>query len=211
VVRYYVGLDLGQSSDFTALSVLESTANPTYHIRRLERVRDLDYPEIVSKVSRMMKSHELIGNSVLIIDQTGVGRPIFDLFVRAGLNLQGVTITGGDSVNHDGNEWRIPKRDLVGSIQVLLQNNQLKISKRLKLAAALESELLNFQMKISDSGHDSYAAKGSAHDDLVLSVALTTWYANRQSSYNRPQPIDFSNLYETVGSSDSLLSDDFYE
>jgi hypothetical protein len=222
MVRYYCGLDLGQSNDFTALTVLEKVpgVDPVYHIRRLERVRDLDYPEIVSKVSRVMKSHELVGNATLIIDHTGVGRPIFDLFSRAGLNPVGISITGEDSVNHDGNQWRVPKRDLVSSLQVMFQNGKLKISNRLKLADSLESELLNFQMKISDSGHDSYAAKGSAHDDLVLSAALAAWYANRQSQNS---PVNWSNIkgpsivpgysLESKGESMEefygLLSDDF--
>jgi hypothetical protein len=194
MVSFFVGLDLGQSSDFTALSVLEqvkSNREPDYYLRRLERVRGLDYPAIVRKVARVMKSRELTSNATLIIDQTGVGRPVFDLFVQSGLNPIGVSITGGDGVTHDGNQWRVPKRDLVSVLQIVLQNGRLKISNRLTLADALQSELLNFQMKISEAGHDSYAAKGSLHDDLVLSVALAAWYASRQSQ-NLSIPINFN-------------------
>jgi hypothetical protein len=196
MVSFFVGLDLGQSSDFTALSVLEqvkSNREPDYYLRRLERVRGLDYPAIVRKVARVMKSRELISNATLIIDQTGVGRPVFDLFVQAGLNPIGVSITGGDSTSNIGREWHVPKRDLVSVLQIMLQNERLKISNRLKLADALQSELLNFQMKISDAGHDSYAAKGSLHDDLILSVALAAWYASRQLQ-NQSIVVNFANL-----------------
>lgn len=230
MVRFFVGLDLGQSADFTALSIIEpinTNPEPDYYLRRLERVRGLDYPAIVRKVGRVMRSRELASNATLIIDQTGVGRPVFDLFVQAGLNPIGVSITGGDGVTHDGNQWRVPKRDLVSVLQIILQNERLKISNRLKLADALQSELLNFQMKISDSGHDSYAAKGSGHDDLVLSVALAAWYASNQSRkypviyFDNIKPeycksgIDGGYSFMTGGSDPfnpyGLLSDDYYD
>ena len=35
--------------------------------------------------------------STLAIDQTGAGRPVFNLFVEAGLDPLGITITGGDT------------------------------------------------------------------------------------------------------------------
>lgn len=35
---------------------------------------------------------------MLVVDQTGVGRPVFDLVTKAGLEAVGVTITGGDAI-----------------------------------------------------------------------------------------------------------------
>ncbi len=76
----------------------------------------------------------------------------------------------------------VPKRDLVAIVQVCLQNNRLKIAEQLKDAATLARELQNFQVKISDSAHDSYGAwRTGTHDDLVLAASLALWTATNSS------------------------------
>ncbi len=182
--KFFLGLDLGQSSDYTALSVLDRV-NPSnessYHVRHLERVRGVPYPEIVRKVTDIMRSPTLAGQADLVVDQTGVGAPVVDLFRQAGLDPVGVLIHGGDKASSEGGTWRVPKRDLVGSLQVLFQGGRLKISKKLPLASALQAELLNFKVRIDPkTAHDSYSAwREQDHDDLVLSVAMAAWWAEQ--------------------------------
>ena len=94
------------------------------------------------------------GDASLITDATGVGAPVVDLFVGAGLDPVGVFIHGGDRVTHEGRSWRVPKRDLVCCLQVLLQSGQIKIASKLELGPVLS------------------ACREQDHDDLVLSVAL---------------------------------------
>ncbi|MFA5408542.1 MAG: hypothetical protein WC343_07195 [Bacilli bacterium] len=110
-----------------------------------------------------------------------------DLFGQAGLNPIGVLIHGGDKASHEGGTWRVPKRDLVGSLQVLFQGGRLKISKKLPLSTVLQAELLNFKVKIDPkTAHDSYSAwREQEHDDLVLSVAMAAWWAE-QNPYADP-------------------------
>jgi hypothetical protein len=122
-----------------------------------------------------------------VVDQTGVGVPVVDLFKQARLNPVAVLIHGGDSETGGGNSWRVPKRHLVGTMQVLFQSERLKISKKLPLASVLQSELLNFKVKIDPrTAHDSYSAwREQDHDDLVLSVALAAWFAESHA----PKPL----------------------
>jgi hypothetical protein len=49
-----------------------------------------------------MSRKPLVGKSELVIDFTGVGRPVFDLFVGRGITPVGVCITGSDAVTNDG-------------------------------------------------------------------------------------------------------------
>jgi hypothetical protein len=123
----------------------------------------------------------------LLVDQTGVGRPVVDLLREARLDPIAITITGGDTVvAPEYREFRVPKRNLVGAVQVLLQARRLRWSPTLQEAATLERELQNFKAKISLSGHDSYGAgadwRENNHDDLVLSVALGCWYGEHDAS-----------------------------
>jgi hypothetical protein len=189
MIKFFVGLDLGQSQDYTALSILERLKNDkgdAYHVRHLERIRGAPYPAIVDKTAKIMQSPELKDCASLVVDQTGVGAPVVDLFEQAGLKPVGVLIHGGDKASHEGESWRVPKRDLVGVLQVLLQTGRLKVASKLKLGPVLSQEMLNFKVKIDPmTAHDSYSAwREEDHDDLVLSVALAAWYGE-----NGPRPI----------------------
>lgn len=180
---YFVGLDLGQASDYTAIAVLElirfpnEEQEPTFNIRALERTRGKPYTEIVSRVEQIMGK---IHGARLVIDQTGVGAAVLDMFKRARLKPIGVMIHGGDRVSREGNTWRIPKRNLVSVVQVPVQDKRMRVAD-VPLRDVLLRELLNFKCKIDpETAHDSYSAwRESEHDDLVLAVALACWYADK--------------------------------
>ena len=103
------------------------------------------------------------------------------MVLQAHLTPVAVTIHGGDQGSHEGNNYRVPKRDLVGTLQVLLQTGRLKIADALPRAAILVQELLNFKVTIDPrTAHDSYAAwREGQHDDLVLACALACWWGER--------------------------------
>lgn len=178
-----VGLDLGQMSDYTAIAILEQTmpeGAEQYHyaVRHLERPRlGTYYPQIVQRVGQMLATPALQG-ARLIVDATGVGVGVVDLFREASIPLTAITITGGDLTYHEGSSTRVPKRDLVAAIAVLLQSDRLQVAKELGLASTLVTELLNFKMKIDPiTAHDSYGCwRDGTHDDLVLAVALACWF-----------------------------------
>jgi hypothetical protein len=135
--------------------------------------------------------------SLLVVDQTGVGRPVVDMLRAAELKPVAVTITGGDSASRDGLDYRVPKRDLVSVVQVLLQAERLKIARALPEAQTLTSELLAFKVSISLKGYDSYGNdqgswRENPHDDLVLAVALAAWYGERYKPPFDPAPPSFS-------------------
>jgi phage FluMu gp28-like protein len=179
-VRFYVGLDLGQSRDYTALCVAEKVppeGSDDYelHVRYLERFRDVLYPDVAQRVRKLMIATELWGKAALAVDATGVGAAVVDMLRRSGLTFDAVTIAGSDTESQSGwNSYRVPKRDLVGNLQVLLQCGHLKIARSLEHAETLRAELLNFRVKINvATAHDIYEAwREGDHDDLVLAAAL---------------------------------------
>jgi hypothetical protein len=161
-----------------------------YAVRHLERLAaGTPYPEQVSKtndlVSRLEKQN---GRVSLIVDQTGVGRPVTDMLRVAKLRPKAAVVTGGDTPSQEGNEYRIPKRDLVSSAQILLQSKRLTIASSLPLAQALVGELLAFKASITLSRENSSAPpepwRERTHDDLVLAVALAAWYGESSRTTN---------------------------
>lgn len=188
----FIGLDLGQAQDYTALGIIDCTRHTvSSEITRLDCVHlqrwalRTPYPTIVSDVVKMINSLKPFQSPdytpVLAVDATGVGAPVVDLFRRETFNatLRPIQIIGGSTVTKEGDLTRVPKRELVSVVQVGLQNRTLKIAPELSEAATLSRELQNFQVKITDAANDTYGAwREGTHDDLVLAIALAVWNAN---------------------------------
>ena len=176
------GLDLGQTNDRSAFSAVEHIGNgddAQFNLRLLQRFKvGMSYPEQVKRATDLMAMPQL-REATLVVDQTGVGRPVVDMFRAAGLPVVAVTIHGGDAVSHEGMDWRVPKRDLVMSALTLMQSKRFKVARALAETETFVKELLNFRIKINlRTAHDSYEAwREGDHDDLVLSVSLACWFA----------------------------------
>ena len=191
MINFFLGLDLDQVSDYTAIAIIEKTRPPMgngqapaedlFHLQYLKRLKlGTPYPDVARHVTKRLATPELAKKTQCIVDATGVGRPVVDMLREAKVKpLVAVTITGGETVTRDGSDYRVPKRDLVSTLQVLLQNEWLKIAEGLPLAPLLVREMQNFRVKISlSTGHDSYEAwREGDHDDLVFAVSLACWYA----------------------------------
>lgn len=183
--RFLIGLDLGQASDYTALSIQEQIWNSKarmyeYQLRYLDRVRGMPYPEVVAKVAGMMRSKKLMGTEPprLILDKTGVGAPVADLFRTGPIRPIEIVITAGQNPSVVPRGYHVPKRDLVFALLAVVQSKRFQAAESLPLAKVLVDELLNFKVKIDPrSGHDSYESwREGVHDDLVLSAAMATWF-----------------------------------
>ena len=190
---FFVGLDLGQSQDFTAVAVVERAeiagvwdaaafayaTESAVRLRHMERVPlGTSYPEVVARVGKVMRSAALAkGRRHLVVDATGVGLPVVDLLERADLpcRIWPVTITGGVSEGLSKSTYRVPKRDLIIGLQVRLQVGELQIAAGLREGEALARELGDMRVQMTSGGREKYGARGGEHDDLVLAVALACW------------------------------------
>ena len=87
-----------------------------------------------------------------------------------------VTITGGQVETMDQGFYRVPKRDLIIGLQVVLQRGGLQIAAGLKFGQKLVEELMAVEVRVSPAGNEQYAAwREGTHDDLVFAVALAYW------------------------------------
>jgi hypothetical protein len=83
-----------------------------------------------------------------------------------------------------GHRDKVPKRDLMSTMQVLLQTGWLKIAQAPPEAAVLVQELLMLQVNITAAAHDIHGAwREGAHDDLVLALALTCWSGEQEGRH----------------------------
>lgn len=197
LTRYFVGLDLGQLADYTAVAVLELAElrgpwDPVYYewkkqtilrLRHLERMAlGTPYPEVVERVRRVVRSGELLGQCRLMVDATGVGPPVVDMLRRVDLGcpMMPAMITGAELESSASGYYRVPKRDLVVGLQVMLQEGVLEISGGMAEARTLVEEMLAMRVRITPAMHEQYGAwRQGEHDDLVLAVAMAVWGAKK--------------------------------
>src|SRR5437868_4369274 len=127
-VRWIVSVDIGQSVDPTAVAVLSvreptnlaqaitmadlevahaKRSVPRVEVRHLERLPlRMSYPDQIMHVASLLRRPPLDTVPVrLVVDMTGVGKPVLELFRRGGLDALGITITAGDG------ETRTPEGD----------------------------------------------------------------------------------------------------
>lgn len=196
-ISYFVGLDLGQPHEFTALAVVEKTSvadhegkrHTGYAVRHLERFAiGTPYGEVFDRVVGMFASPPL-KDGTLVIDQTGVGKPVVKVLRERDdrPSLVEVTIGAGLQAEYDGHGgWLVPKLDLVGGLQVLLQEKRLKVAESLAEANTLVRELTNFRVKpLPANTTDPLAAwREGQHDDLVFAVVLAVWQAERHCDWD---------------------------
>lgn len=231
--HFIVGLDLGQSADYSALVILEiqqwvpawtltpgspayraglttsgwvspaaltrsqrDAVDPFWHERptrppltvpHLQRwPLGTPYPRIVSDVVDLLGAHPIGDTRLqLIVDGTGVGAAVVDLFRQSGMGwLIAANIHAGNATTYDGRNASIPKRGLIGAVSVVLEQRRLQISRALPEAVTLERELGTFRRRVTPAGHEQMASwRESDHDDLVLALSLAVWarewlYAN---------------------------------
>ncbi len=72
---FIVGADIGQARDPTALGVIETAADKL-QVRHLERLPlGTPYPQVVDRIADLVGG---LPGAELVVDATGVGRPIVD-------------------------------------------------------------------------------------------------------------------------------------
>lgn len=187
---FYIGVDLGQKQDYTAIAIVEREdpygANPARAyitqpalpfrllVRRVQRIAlGTPYPRVVELIREITCERAFVGRCAVVVDGTGVGAPVVDMLREAGLRCEitAVTITGGERETWRGSlNVGVPKRDLIAGVQLALEKGELRIARRMKEVGTLVRELL-----AAKAGVD-----GGEHDDLVLALALACWKARRR-------------------------------
>ena len=172
---YFIGVDLGQRQDFTAVAVVEKAAMGPMLVRHLERMAlGMPYTKVVARVCEITRHPKLAGESRLVVDATGVGAPVVELLRAAGLagRLTAVTITGGERSHGRSEEWHVPRKELLAGVEVLLDSRELRISGRLAETERLVRELTSLRLR-GESGE---------HDDLAIALGLACWRAKKGRS-----------------------------
>jgi len=178
-----VGIDLGQQTDYTVLSILElipgSHQNkPLYNLVYVYRVPlKTPYPLIINWIVWVVETMLSTRSYIVIVDYTGVGRPIVDALRDKEIHLIAANITSGSTAHwRYGTEVGIPKIELVTTLLLVLNTLRLRIPKATELLEHLIQEFVSFKKAPRINHGSSYEAAQGYHDDIVISISLAVWY-----------------------------------
>ena len=149
-------------------------------LRYLERVPlGTPYPEVVERVRAMTRSAELAGQCQLVVDATGVGRPVVELLQRRG---SGMRDHAGDDYGRGHGEHGariLPGAEAgpdCGAAGAAAERGSCRSRRGYEQGPALVKEMAEMQVKITAEGNEQYGAwREGEHDDLVFAVALACW------------------------------------
>lgn len=203
---FFIGLDLGQKRDHSAIVLVErpqvhaylTRPEKTLLVRLAERAPlGTSFAEIVDMTgyvagvaNQLMYQGGRRTQCCLAVDATGLGQPVVEMLRRAstgwvngGCQITAVTITGGDRQNTrsgEGGAMNVPKQDLIAGLQVALERRTLRFPAKMRESGTLKRELLDVRMMRRESGSVRFGAEGKGqHDDLVIALALAVWRAGR--------------------------------
>jgi hypothetical protein len=206
--EFVVGVDLGKSVDSTVIAIVEYVRVGTgefevskassqrgititkekycenFDLRELQRLKlQTTYDEVIEHLVGLMNAAPL-REAELVIDDSGVGRPIGDMIeAQTALRPIRVTTTGGEQANNIGaRRWHVPKQELVSVLSGLFATNRIRLAHDLPNLEVLRREAQTFLRTYTSSGRSTFSAASGQHDDTISALSLACWWATMKYS-----------------------------
>ncbi len=198
----FLCVDLGKLQDYTAISIINGIERfevlhdprnpfiPSLRARKTGEVRfevpylhrlpiGTDYVAQVRFVRRLYAelTRKCKPRPVLVIDATGVGQAVADMFREKGLQPIEIWFTGGNKPTARTFGWNVPKSEIISALQRTIGRQELKIAAGIPEAGVLVEEATRMEAKQNPSGYVRYEHREGEHDDMVLSVGIGLWLA----------------------------------
>ncbi len=185
---WFLGLDLAQREDFTALATLElkwtitgkdmatwePEWTPSLIIRSLDRYELAQsytaYQEAIEERVNSIRAYDAKSKINLALDAAGPGGPIVDDLRLSKIDaaIHPITITGGAYPSHSTHGANVPRRALFSRTLLLMERGTLQAQPGVSNWTELCKELLRLRAGDSHS---------KAHDDLAIALTLAVWQA----------------------------------
>ncbi len=152
-MSFFVGVDLGQVSEATAIVIVESD---TLEQIRTVKIYEKDWityqPIYRGRDGKETMEHPPISYALRHLERVSPGTAYPAIVER------------------------------VSTAQILLQTSRLRIASGLSLSKLLVKELSTFRMKVGVKEEDPTFWREGAADDLVLGLSIALWLAERNGS-----------------------------
>lgn len=201
--RFFIGVDIAQTRDRTALAFLHVKQEPlptwgrdwrqqlgpvTRHIRRVERLKQgISYVDVARYLDDLSRHPGLLGDLLFVLDASGVGRGFLNICQEMDLPCTAVTMTSGEGYNRgDDRIWRVGKTYLLGSTAAAIETRQLQIVADAPGTDDLVREMEDFSVEFSKAGKMTANAKSGSHDDTIIATALAYFGSEMEGGGSAP-------------------------
>jgi hypothetical protein len=213
---YILSVDMGKISDPSGIVLLARTSkdNSDSFIYDIVFVEDVPlgtaYRDVVNRIAEITRNEHLgLFNLINVVyDKGGVGVAVSELIQEDPylVNISwGITISAGRHFNKDPHDlmgFSVPKKDLVGVLQVALQDRSIRAHPDLPNASLLRKQLLEFQYEVRKTQNILYEAKGNEKDDIVLALMMGVWLGENIPQEDGMSGISSSNAPSRLSSGD---------
>lgn len=223
--EYIIGQDIAKKYDYTTTvvhqivpDIIKGSYDNRIYFHQYCVFRDkqqLKYTDLPSYTAELMDALDLYGRSILLIDGTGVGEAVFDLYEDAQLDPLKIIFSGGNQVStqrqRETAKWSsskfgaisgyvVPKDDLVHALVAYADGGTLINTEGLKYAYDAEAQFANFVGRINEKTKNvKYGnADDEVHDDIVVADAMCCWYSQHMKRLLRAMPLEkFSHRHDS--------------
>jgi hypothetical protein len=201
-----IGVDLGSLQDFTAIAAVQQVPvkDPNYnpdpmdvalgiapppefsthfYVRAIERLPlGTQYASIARRVCQLatrVYNKDPKGEQYVLMDATGVGRPVYELvktYMIPQVHVTAITLTNSPQAQNAiffRDEAHVGKPFLARRLQIVIQSRRLHYHVADKNARVLDKEMDSYQARITAAAKDQFGAfEQGAHDDVITAVGL---------------------------------------
>ncbi len=153
---YYAGVDLAKVEDYTVLVILNQDREVVF----VDRFHRLDWD---LQITRIKAACDRYNEASLFVDSTGVGEPVYEAMLGAGLCAQPYPFTARS------------KSALINNLSLLLEKDMLVLPRADIWPEGID-ELEAFEYSVSEQGNVKTSAPGGTHDDCVAALGLACWH-----------------------------------
>jgi hypothetical protein len=151
---YQIGVDLAKANDDTVITPFDLSK---FQVCPQDAFNQIDYTLQKTKIEAAFYRYN---KPVIVMDSTGVGQPIVDDLLNKGINIAPYIFTYNS------------RNELLINLQILLEQNKIKIPDDPELIDQLESMVWN----VTAQGRSRIELQDdSKKDDRVMSLALAVW------------------------------------
>lgn len=203
-VRYWLGADLGQANDYSAVCVIKDQQLPIYDGIRVtlgarnrtivyaDKFRGVSYVDVVDHLIKLRNAPPFGGKSELVIDGTSIGRVVSDMLWEQGVDHAAVQMTGGQEWRRSGRYVNASKTLMIENLAVLFAAGELTFAHDLPLRKEIEEDLASFTTQTTAAGNQiiTQSRNASGHGDLGIGLIV----AGFASQYLSDRSIQVSHL-----------------
>lgn len=151
--KYYAGLDLAISNDYTVLVILDDEGNVVDFFRE----NKTSWEQIINKVAEKIK----YWNAITQVEKNSIGSVVYEqLRTLCGNNL----ILGFNTTQQS-------KQDIIEDLKLSFAKHTINIPTK-TLNPQMHIELASFGYKLLPSGKISYQGASGMPDDIVMALAI---------------------------------------